>query len=245
MHVHHTTPVSTGHGLIDTQWRADNYAVRSARYNRNQQNPGSACSPSPCGENTNCMVNGQVGMRGRLTPPRETPSASAGPGSSPTRAPSTAAARQRRTPTPGCSPRPPRTPAAPPPAAPAPPAACRRATPSAAVSMATRQTPTPSRDASLSARGTRTVGWASSAGKVVDIFLFKPHRTSRCVKKPDPCQPNPCGRGAACTVNSAGTLPSQLPFYLPPRERDMPVQARSGAQAGHHHGLWPRVRGRL
>ena len=49
-----------GESFIDTQWRADNYAVRSARYNRNLQNPGSPCSPSPCGENTNCMVNGQV-----------------------------------------------------------------------------------------------------------------------------------------------------------------------------------------
>ena len=29
-------------------------------------------------------------------------------------------------------------------------------------------------------------------------------RSSRCVKKPDPCRPNPCGRGAECTVNSAG-----------------------------------------
>jgi hypothetical protein len=36
-------------------------------------------------------------------------------------------------------------------------------------------------------------------------------RSSRCAKRPDPCQPSPCGRGATCTVNSAGhTSPADL-----------------------------------
>ena len=37
--------------------------ISLGRYNRNLQNPGGACSPSPCGENTNCMVNGQVSVK--------------------------------------------------------------------------------------------------------------------------------------------------------------------------------------
>ena len=30
-------------------------------------------------------------------------------------------------------------------------------------------------------------------------------RNFRCASKPDPCQPNPCGPGARCNVNPAGT----------------------------------------
>ena len=52
---------AAGQHFIATEWRADSGSVRSARYNRNLQNPGSACSPSPCGQNTECMVNNQVG----------------------------------------------------------------------------------------------------------------------------------------------------------------------------------------
>lgn len=43
--------------FIAAHWEADHSAVRSSRYNRNLQDPGSPCHPSPCGPNTDCMVN--------------------------------------------------------------------------------------------------------------------------------------------------------------------------------------------
>ena len=45
--------------FIASEWSADQFAVRSSRYNRNLQDPGSSCHPSPCGELTECMVNNQ------------------------------------------------------------------------------------------------------------------------------------------------------------------------------------------
>merc|ERR1719341_3125779 len=43
--------------FIAAHWEADHTAVRVSRFNRNLQDPGSPCHPSPCGPNTECMVN--------------------------------------------------------------------------------------------------------------------------------------------------------------------------------------------
>ena len=50
---------AAGQHFIASEWEADQFSVRRSRYNRNLQDPGSPCHPSPCGVSTDCRVNNQ------------------------------------------------------------------------------------------------------------------------------------------------------------------------------------------
>ena len=204
-------PPAAAQNFIAVSWEADRLAVRTARYNRQLQNPGGGCSPSPCGENTQCTVNNQgnpicscvagyIPMPSPVDgccPPNKNPSSPVilqnrlgeGPGYL-----SVGAARPRSDP---CSPTP-----------------CG---PGTTCSLNRDGNPecrciggyTPNPDTITGCKPECSVDPDCRMG-----FVCRGHQ---CQKKPDPCDPNPCGPGARCSVNGAGNAICQCETGLIPK----------------------------
>ena len=204
-------PPAAAQNFIAVSWEADRLAVRTARYNRQLQNPGGGCSPSPCGENTQCTVNNQgnpicscvagyIPMPSPVDgccPPNKNPSSPVilqnrlgeGPGYL-----SVGAARPRSDP---CSPTP-----------------CG---PGTTCSLNRDGNPecrciggyTPNPDTITGCKPECSVDPDCRMG-----FVCRGHQ---CQKKPDPCDPNPCGPGARCSVNGAGNAICQCEAGLIPK----------------------------
>lgn len=196
--------------FISAHWQADSSSIRSARYNRQFQNPGSPCSPSPCGQNTECMVNNQGNpicscISGYV--PKQSPVDGCCPpeqnlgspvilqnrlGAGPSHL--SIGARQQSDP---CSPTP-----------------CG---PGTTCSVNRDGNPecrcqsgyTPNPDTITGCKPECTIDPDCRMGFVC--------RSNNCAKKPDPCQPNPCGPGARCSVNSAGNAICQCEAGLIPK----------------------------
>jgi len=197
--------------FIAVQWEADDYSLRTARYNRNVQNPGSACSPSPCGEFTNCMVNNQGNpicscISGYIPqpspvdgccPPNKNPQSPVILHNRLGGGPAHLSVGGRQAPSDPCNPTP-----------------CGPGT-----------TCSPNRDGNPECRcqpgftpnPDTITGCKAECIVDPDCRMGFLCRSSRCVKKPDPCQPNPCGPGARCSVNNAGNAICQCEAGLIPK----------------------------
>merc|ERR1719297_783141 len=184
--------------FIAAHWEADHTAVRSSRYNRNLQDPGSPCHPSPCGPNTDCMVNNggnpicgcipgfipaQSSAVDGCLPPAQFPASpvilhnrlGGGPGHL------------------SVGPPPPGNPCVPSPCGPG-----TTCTVNRDGNPECRCVPgfTPAPDTITGCKPECVIDPDCRMGYVC--------RANRCAAKPDPCQPNPCGPGAVCNVNQAG-----------------------------------------
>jgi len=201
----------SGQHFIDSSWAADYSAVRSARYNRNLQNPGSACSPSPCGRNTHCMANGQGNpicscVEGHV--PMPSPVDGCVPVTQNPRSPVIIHNRLSggpghlqlggvRAPEDPCQPSP-----------------CG---PGTTCSTNRDGNPVCRCQAGYSPNPDTITGCKPECTRDPDCRMGLICRSLRCVQKPDPCQPNPCGPGASCSVNGAGNAICQCQAGLIPK----------------------------
>jgi len=183
--------------FISAQWAADEFAVRSSRYNRNFQDPGSPCHPSPCGEFTECVANNNGNPICSCVPgyiPKGSPVDGCLP---PQQFPSSPVILHNRL---GGGPGhlsvgPPRS------SDPCSPSPCGPGT-----------TCTVNRDGNPECRCVpgftpnpdTITGCKPECNIDPDCRMGMVCRAHRCAAKPDPCQPNPCGPGARCNVNNAG-----------------------------------------
>jgi len=199
--------------IIGVSWLADPSIQRASRYNRQTQNPGSACHPSPCGKNTQCMVNNQGN-----------PICSCNPGTVPMPSPvdgCDTVEHNRNSPvilqnrlggghaSPGylslnnqrssdpCNPSP-----------------CG---PGTQCSVNRDGNPECRCQPGYSPNPDTITGCKPECERDPDCRMGFVCRSYRCAKKPDPCEPNPCGPGARCSVNSAGNALCQCEAGLIPK----------------------------
>jgi len=205
--------------IIAVSWQADNQAVRTARYNRQVQNPGRPCSPTPCGKNTHCTANNQgnpiCSCRSGFVPmpspvdgcgrPKENhlspvilQNRLAGGGGGNYGSPqhlSLGGGSPRQTDP--CQPSP-----------------CG---PGTTCSVNRNGNPECRCLAGYTPNPDTITGCKPECNIDPDCRMGFQCRSSRCVKKLDPCQPNPCGPGARCSVNTAGNAICQCQAGLVPQ----------------------------
>jgi len=200
---------ATAQQFISVEWQADTRAIRTARYNRQTQNPGGSCFPSPCGKNTQCSVNNQgnpicscnhgfIPMPSPIDgccPPSENKVSpvilqnrlGGGPGHL------SLGGRQSSDP---CNPTP-----------------CG---PNTECSVNRDGNPICRCQAGNTPNPDTITGCKPECERDPDCRMGYVCRGYKCEKKADPCDPNPCGPGAQCSVNRQGNAICQCQAGLIP-----------------------------